>query len=83
MFRGALAKEVMMHADFAIWAFADSGRRVACDSSLASHAVALCVGGTLLTCHSLYNALSHCDSAVPACSATIYLAYQSGQFASL
>jgi hypothetical protein len=52
-------------------------------SSLACHAVALCAGGSLLTCDSLNNTWSHCGNSVPACSATMYLAYQSGQFASL
>src|SRR4029453_7839502 len=32
---------------------------------------------------STVNCIAHCGNSVPACSATMYLAYQSGQFASL
>ncbi len=60
-----------------------SGRRVARDLVTCLSRRSLCVRGSLLTCHSLHNAFAHCGNSVPACSATMYLAYQSGQFASL
>jgi hypothetical protein len=53
MFEGAFAKEVMMHADFAISAFAVAAGVSPAISLLASHAVALCVSGSLLVCHFL------------------------------
>ena len=60
-----------------------SGRRVARD--LVTCLSRRSLVRTRITAHMslLYNAFAHCGNSVPACSATMYLAYQSGQFASL